>query len=362
MSTWLVVVIVLGAAGAVVFAVLGLPALKRSQVGAECAALRARLTELRSQGGDATEAAKVQAELDRCLSDLEAIGGEVDRTGERAASCESYQEQIEQEWAHYRSTAYEDAIKRNNTRQTILRLGEELARCLRDRLESGDPPEGVRRQAERAMRASEARARCFEDGASGCSRYGVNEATGEERAADERQRVTEPLQRVMRDAMPRAERERAEGGDWAEAAGQVTSLIDRKWAEYKGTPYTDALRRNNLRGEVLAEGRNLVSTYEGWLSAGVVPDKLAASAERAMRASEARAVCMEAGASGCGRFGWNEPPDDEKAADERAAVTFPLREVVRRARALVRDSRNVDAMVGITGAGTFGAGRLRGIA
>jgi hypothetical protein len=217
---WVWIVLALGAVGVAGIAAWYFTRARKDAIMARCNALRAEIARIRTQGGDVSRANELEAQLTTCLAEAEAAGFAIDYKEIDVANCAQIQTQIDQEWEHYRSTATEDAIKRNNGRGQILRLGEGLASCYSAVLDSHFPvkayPDSIeyfRAQAElRAFRRkvdfslSQAieRRNCFNDRwplegntKPGCSRYGVNEPTHIERANDEQQRVIMPLRLVV---------------------------------------------------------------------------------------------------------------------------------------------------------------------
>lgn len=195
--------IVIGIVGLAVLALVVPPYLReraKAAIADRCAALRTRIAVLRTQGGDTSEAQRLEAELDLCVEEAQAAGVDIDAGAISLSNCTAMQTQIEQEWTHYKSTATEDLVKRNNARGQVLRLGEDLARCLAAAVEeSDDPPRlrAVRVQVQRAIASSALRVACFRDSGPGCSRYGYNEPELAEKERDERTRVHTPLKAVL---------------------------------------------------------------------------------------------------------------------------------------------------------------------
>lgn len=162
----------------------------------ECRRLQAELDAIRVQGGDQIRAIQIETQLRRCVSEANAQGLNIDPAEARLGSCETFGVLIATEWTHYKSTSMEDAIKRNNTRASILRAGEDMVACLRavvteaTSLSTLDRAEAFVR--EQIFRSSE-RVMCFLNGAPGCSRYGLNEAHVSDKASDEMLRIGAPL-------------------------------------------------------------------------------------------------------------------------------------------------------------------------
>jgi hypothetical protein len=103
--------------------------------------------------------------------------------------------------------------------------------------------------------------------------------------------------------------------------------IQNWYAEYKGTEYSDALKRNNIRREMLTAGEAMANSY-----AAAVPQAADAATSRAVRLSILRALdaafvrqlCYLYDQPGCGRFGLNEDHGADKAAQELSRVIQPL--------------------------------------
>lgn len=163
----------------------------------ECEALKAELAALRIQGGDVNEAARLEARIAQCAADAESYGADLDLGKIRLGSCDAMYEQMEREFAHYRSTSYDDPVKRNNTRQTILRIGSELSACYSDAIsqaESVATLDAIKRSLLRSIAASTSRRDCFLYDQTGCGRFGLNEDHGNDKARAEEERVLNPLQ------------------------------------------------------------------------------------------------------------------------------------------------------------------------
>src|SRR5690606_16960105 len=99
------------------------PALSR------CAELQAQRAQRALHGTDPVTLARRDSEVRACSQTAQSLGAELDLGDVTLEACVAKLEQINQEWAHYRSTEYSDAVKRNNTRSAMLRFGEEAARC-----------------------------------------------------------------------------------------------------------------------------------------------------------------------------------------------------------------------------------------
>lgn len=165
---------------------------------AECRELRRQLIHLRAQGGSTTEAAQLAAQLQLCATELQEMGvDDFTISNAAAVNCETMLEQIMQEWAHFKTTDYADIVKRGNTRGTILRLGAELNRCLENAANQATTAaelDALASVAKRHYEASVERARCYERGESGCSRYWGSLET------DDKTKAREEIEQVQRGA------------------------------------------------------------------------------------------------------------------------------------------------------------------
>jgi hypothetical protein len=202
MSTPAIIALVI--AGLIVGAVIIVPPMivkrNKAEAAAKCAELQARRAGVAVQGGDVNELARLDQQIKACAMASAALGNEVDLGAIVLENCVAKGELISQEWAHYRSTDGTDAIKRNNTRGTWLRMTEEMTRCFAGAIDDSTTFEGAKK-IQSAIRTqvafAESRAACFDAGVSGCSRYGLNEPHNTERATDERNRGVIPLREQL---------------------------------------------------------------------------------------------------------------------------------------------------------------------
>jgi len=167
-----------------------------SQALSRCAELQAQRAQLAVQGTDPVTLARLDSEIRACSQTAQSLGAELDLGDVTLEACVAKLEQINQEWAHYRSTEYSDAVKRNNTRSAMLRFGEEAARCASGAVEDAESVaslDRIRAALSKGIDEAEAHERCYLSDGSGCGRFGLNEPHGNDKAADERQRVIEPL-------------------------------------------------------------------------------------------------------------------------------------------------------------------------
>lgn len=179
-----------------------------------CQELERQRAALAVQGGDVVALARLDAEIRACSQTAQSLGADIDLGAVTLEACVAKLEQINQEWAHYRSTEYSDLTKRNNTRTTMLRLGEEAARCFNGAIEDSESPttlDKIRAALSKGIGEAEARERCYLTDGSGCGRYGLNEDHGNDKAAQERQRVIDPLRAAHTAATAKRDALRAGG-------------------------------------------------------------------------------------------------------------------------------------------------------
>lgn len=178
---------------------------EKTQALSRCDELKAQRATMAGQGAEVTQLAILDTQIRLCYEAAGRVGANVDPSDRLdLGACSDRGQQIEREWTHYRSTSGEDAVKRNNTRQTILRLGEEMAACYRDvvpRATTAEQLEVLLASARRQYALSQERAACFRSGAAGCSRFGLNEDHGNDRALQEEQRIGGPLLAVIQRAV-----------------------------------------------------------------------------------------------------------------------------------------------------------------
>jgi hypothetical protein len=167
----------------------------------ECETLKAELAAIRIQGGDTNRAEQLEQMIEQCSADAESYGAEIDMGAIRLSSCDFQYNQMEREFVHYRSTSYDDPVKRNNTRTNILKIGEGLAVCYEEAVttaESVATLDKIRQSLLRAISASTSRRDCFLYDQTGCGRFAVNEDHGNDKALAEEARVLTPLTNVLR--------------------------------------------------------------------------------------------------------------------------------------------------------------------
>jgi hypothetical protein len=195
----LVVVIVLVIVLAVSFPFIA-NAYTRSTALSECAELEAQLATLRTQGGDANTANQLQVRLEQCYGRARDAGATLDLGAVLVRDCATAQRQMQLEFTHYRSTTFDDPVKRNNTRSTILRLCEDVAGCFTRAVSKAESPEvlrDIKQIVVSTIADAVARRQCYQNDEPGCGRFALNEDHGNDKAAQETARCVAPLERVV---------------------------------------------------------------------------------------------------------------------------------------------------------------------
>ncbi|HEY5656647.1 MAG TPA: hypothetical protein VIY27_02550, partial [Myxococcota bacterium] len=249
---------------------------------------------------------------------------------------------IEQWFAEYRATEYSDALKRNNIRQEMLRAGADMAAAYAAAVTASSDPAltlSIRRSIVRALDAAISRRLCYLYDQRGCGRFAVNEDHGNDKAEQVETRVVRPLLAAQSAAVAKLGGPAAVGmsggtdvfvGALLRVASVANEYTDQKFAEYKTVSYSDAVRRNNLRQDVLRGGRALVAgaqkAAEAAQSFGDVTGMRAVGALilAALGTATTRWLCYLLDQPGCGRFGVNEDHGNDKAAQEMSATITPL--------------------------------------
>ena len=271
--------------------------------------------------------------------------------------CSTLREYINGQFAHYKATEWSDALKRNNTRQTMLATGAALATCLQDALATAASakratvapasgtsglgattpllfmpvrlstiPSGVLTQmaaprsvditkmvrdvaavAVPALDDAMQRKLCYLYDQSGCGRFGENEASNDSKAADEQNRVINPLIVVIKEAVA-ADKSNAQAEvplmrTLGREVATAKDYIDAQYGNLKRTDYSDGLKRTNIRGSMIQAGQRLVAALRDARPATVEGKKaLRSIAQSALNASREREACYRSGASGCDRI------------------------------------------------------------
>lgn len=312
----------------------------------QCAQIQAALTAASSQGGDPTAQAGLRAQLEECVARANALGAGIDTAGVVLAEADaSYGQQI-QEWSNYRSTIGEDAVKRNNTRSTILRIAQDSAGTYQHAITLATSAETLSLiccSVLRSLCESADRMACFYDNGAGCGRYGVNEPSFEERAADEVNRVQGPLLAAYVACVDKANGVPVRLTLGMAPYGQhtitefklkvmavYTTRADIDWQDYRRTDYSDAVKRNNLRGDVVRVLAPLAyeAASDAFAAATATNDIVQVRAvrdavEAQVNASARRMYNVNHGDGssdeGFGRFGVNEDDSGPKYDQEKAA-------------------------------------------
>lgn len=329
----------------------------------ECAALQASLVQLRSRPTpDAQEVQRLEQQVAACLAQARELGVPVDNAAAQQSTADMAYQTMVAKYGEYKATDYADALKRNNLRQEVLQSGASAATALKAAITAATSDDAVqlaRLSAIRALDPAIQRRLCYLYDQPGCGRFGLNEDHGNDKAAQEQARVITPLIEAHTAAIqklggPGSLRIQAGLDKWMQSlvngANTIKSFVDTKFNEYKQVDYSDAVRRNNLRQEILGNGESLVATLDGALveakkyryADGV--RLVAATTLAALNASIDRHLCFLAGGSGCGTFATNEDQPDVKARQEYDRVTKKLFDLYRKC---------VDALVDLGDASLF---------
>lgn len=309
----------------------------------ECARLRALLESQRRQGGDAVAAAQTAAALERCVQEANALGGHLSSADATLVDCDSAYTQMVEEFSHYKSTSYSDPVKRNNTRTTILRLGEDQARCYQTAIASATSSQAVNLIRESILRSLEAaidRRSCYLYDMEGCGRFGLNEDDATAKGAQEKQRVIDPLIVAYQASLARLTALGAGAVDVPSSYGvrsyasvrlrECVAMADgaqREFRAYQGVDYGDPVQRNNKRQNVLRLGAQAAACFQALVDEyrhELIPLRMMRPAiAQAFTDSEARARCFLDDQRGCGRFALNEDHGNDKFNQENDQVTQP---------------------------------------
>lgn len=329
----------------------------------ECAALQAALAQLRLRPTpDAQEVRRLEQQVAACIAQARELGAPVDNaTAQQSTGDQAHATAIAKH-DEYKATDYSDLLKRNNLRGEVLGQGAAAATAFKAAIAAATSDDAVqlaRLSVIRALEPAIQRRLCYLYDQPGCGRLGVNEDHGNDKAAQEQARVIAPLIEAHTAAIEKlggagALRIQAGLDKWMQAlvngANTIKSFVDAKFNEYKQVDYSDALRRNNLRQEILGNGESLVATLDSALGEakkyryadGV--RLVAATTLAALNASIDRHLCFVAGGSGCGTFATNEDQPDVKARQEYDRVTKKLFDLYRKC---------VDALVDLGDASLF---------
>ncbi len=351
----------------------------RDAILAECAQLTGQLAAVRQQGGDVGQAAQIQAQLDACVARANALGADLDPSAAKLVQADAAYAQIDAEFRHLRSTDYADWLKRQNTLRTMHRVSADLVRAYDEATTAAESPAAVARVRASILRSLDAsiqRRNCYATRAAGCDRSGPAELSGEEKAAAEMELSIRPLADAYRRAAARLSSVGGSSRDWTTGSDvygdrdfgavllldceRMVSTVRAKFAELQTVSYDDWNRRQNVLSDLLAWERAMVACIRDALEAARSEGSLVGlsavlrTATGAYSDSYARRTCFSTGASGCGRFGYQEATEAEKAAAETAAALDPLGQIIREASAS-RDAINAARTAAVRGAVVAGA-------
>ena len=355
----------------------------RDAILAECAQLTGQLAAVRQQGGDVGQAAQIQAQLDACVAQANALGAGLDPSAAKLVQADAAYAQIDAEFRHLRSTDYADWLKRQNTLRTMHRVSADLVRAYDEATTAAESPAAVARVRASILRSLDAsiqRRNCYATKAAGCDRSGPAELSGEEKAAAEMELSIRPLADAYRRAAARLSSVGGSSRDWttgSDAYGErdfgavllidcerMVSTVRSKFAELQSVRYEDWNRRQNVLSDLLAWERAMVACIRDALDAARSDGSLVGlaavlkTATGAYSDSYARRTCFATGASGCGRWGFQEATEAEKAAAETAAALDPLGQIIREASAS-RDALNASRAAAVRSAVVAGSrGRI----
>jgi hypothetical protein len=309
---------------------------------AECAALQASLVALRAQPTpDAATMVQLEGRISACLAEARTLGAEVDAATTQQAAADAVYAQMEGWFNEYRATSG-DPLKRNNTRQSILNGGAGLAATYANAITQSTNPQMTKLIAQsvlRALNAAISRQLCFLGNDRGCGTFGSDEDQPDAKAAQEQSRVITPLIAAYMLAVtklggPTQALANADGERFLAIMLRPCTFqkifIDGQFSHYKATEWSDALKRNNTRRDILADGRSLTASLQSVFALASSFRSAAKMREvgtltmAAINASIDRWLCFFTGGPGCGTFAVNEDQPDVKAAQERANTLVPL--------------------------------------
>jgi hypothetical protein len=322
---------------------------------AECAALQASLVQLRSlPTPDRASMTRLEGQIAACMAQARELGVPIDPATDHRASADASRAQIDAWFNEYKATSDHDPLKRNNTRQSILTGGGALATAYAEAIVQSPNNETTKLIAQSIIAALDAaitRKLCFLGNERGCGTFASNEDQPDTKAGQEQERVITPLvtaymQAVAKVGGPSQALARADGEKFLAAMLRpcvfLKTYIDGQFAHYRATEWSDALRRNNTRRDILADGRTLTACLQQVFTSASSFGSTAKLREvgtltvAALNSSIDRWKCFFTGGSGCGTFAVNEDQPDAKAAQEMANTAVPLMALYAQiARALV---------------------------
>lgn len=199
-----------------------------------------------------------------------------------------------------------------------------------------------------ALDASVNRMICYQTGASGCGRFGVNEDEDATKASQERAATVAPLiglcdrsaKFLVANGDPRAEEPLVRVR--LKICNVLDAFMNAKFSELKSVDYIDGLRRTNIRNEILRAGRDLVRCYSEIRPVSTAGSELVRAAMRqSLTRSQERKACYQSG-NGCDRIddagygaavffsggtyaaGGREADRATKVAEEESQIERPL--------------------------------------
>lgn len=331
-----------------------------------CDAIRQELAQIQSSPRpDQGQVSRKEQELAACVGALQQAGGDAGNFITNFSEGGRLKNYINSKFGEYQATDYSDAVKRNNLRvHEVLGHGANMATAYQQAVNqatSDDETQQARLSIIEALEAAQRRYVCFLFDQRGCGRFGVNEDHGNDKAAQELDRIIRPLVAAHDAAVQEL------GGKGAERVGRGTGdrfvnallivcretkdQIDREFAHYRATDWSDALKRNNTRQTMLSLGGALVGCLRSAFDeahayrSGVALRAVQAVATSALDAAMNRKLCYQTNGQGCGTMAANEDQPDAKARQEYDRVVVPLINLnLEIGRAVERATGDVNAL------------------
>lgn len=311
---------------------------------AACEAIKQQIYQIRTGANpDPGQVRRLEEQLAECVRQLQAGGGEIGNFTSNLAEGDRQAQHAIDKFGEYQATDYFDAVKRNNLRRDVIDAGARAAIAYAESVRqtaSDQDAHLARLSILRALEAAHQRYVCYLFDRRGCGRLGVNEDHGNDKAAQELERIIRPLvaahdEAVQKVGGPGRERVGKELGDrFVEnmlfICRETKAQIDGEFNHYVATNWSDALKRNNTRQTMLSLGGSLVaclrSTYEEALKYGSIRSLRAvqAAAVAALDAAMDRKLCYQMNGRGCGTMAANEDQPDAKAHQEDTRTVRPL--------------------------------------
>lgn len=308
----------------------------------QCAQLQQQLVTMRlSTNPDQAALARLESQVATCIQQARAAGGDVDHATSDLSDGDSKFQQIESWFSEYKGTDYSDALKRNNIRKNMLDTGASMAASYAAAVTAATDPtttRAARLSILRALDSAVVRRLCYLYVQAGCDRFGLNEDDSNTKAAAEMSRVVQPLLDAHGAAVQKLWSTGGQTTDdnalyFATLMKQCQAASDyatAKFGEYKATDYSDAVKRNNVRQDILTAGRTVAACLQS-----VVDEAIAYSYLPGLRlayqllitaldSAITRWLCYYTVQPGCDRFGVNEDFSGDKAGQESVATIVPL--------------------------------------